>query len=103
MDFPIRNHRRSCIHQAHEARLRLEDGLSFALLSARDSQPGTPLPDGFPYATELARVGYVCREDLDGRPLNTNEAAGLQAELQTIAGLGTQAAKAVLSALGYTT
>lgn len=57
--------RRFYLSKRTEARLLCHD--SERIWQAKqEAQPGTPLPEEFPHAAQLAELGYETREDLDG-------------------------------------
>jgi hypothetical protein len=64
-----------------------EEGVWIAL---QGQQPGTDLPEDFPFRTELVAAGYATSEDLDG---------ALPDELSEFAGLSARDAAAVSAAL----
>lgn len=84
----VRNLRRYCLLQAYDADLRLDFGVGLALRDKQRAQPGSPLPEAFPFRVRIAKY-YQCAEDLDGAD---------STELQRIAGLTRAEAEAVLAA-----
>jgi len=70
---------------------RTEDlGLAGAWRSKQLDQPGTALPPGFPFAAQLAEVGYTTVEDLDGAD---------ERELEQTTDLPSEHIEAILKAL----
>lgn len=71
----IRNVRRFYLHK------RLQSAADDANVwqSKQESEPGTPLADGFPHKSDLAAVGYTTEEDLDGADQAELERAGFKA------------------------
>lgn len=86
----VRCARRYFLLNALSAELVDDRGLASAWRSKQQDQPGTPLPAGFPFRSELAEVGYTAVEDLDGADAR---------ELEQTTDLPTEHIEAILKAL----
>lgn len=80
--------RRFYLSKRTEARIFCDDS-EFVWKAKQEAQPGTPLPEDFPLASQLAELGYTTREDLDGAD---------EDELTRL-GIGSRGARQVLAAL----
>jgi len=59
-------YRRYCLYKRMSANLLCNQATAAVWQSKQEAEPGTTLPSGFPKKTELAAVGYVADEDLNG-------------------------------------
>lgn len=69
----VRCARRYYLLNALTAEATLDEGLASAWRAKQLAQSGTPLPPTFPFAAQLAEIGYLAVEDLDGADANEME------------------------------
>lgn len=86
----LKSYRRYCLMKRYVANQAGENANAQIWQNKQEEQPGTDLPAGFPYLTELSGCGYTTKEDIDGAD---------DFELYDVVGLNSQAAAAVFAAL----
>lgn len=85
----LKSYRRYCLMKRFVASRAGETANAQLWQNKQEEQPGTALPDTFPYRSDLVAAGYTTKEDIIGAD---------DVELNDVAGLTLRAAASVIAA-----